>query len=114
MIETKWTPGPWTWVGGTYGHIANADGKPLVLHGRSHEAAANRNLASAAPELYAALERATVLLKAAGAVIGDDGDGMDFTHVDNMPTDNVGFSIDCENAVDRASVALAKARGESC
>jgi len=59
--------------------------------------------------MYEALKRAAVLLDAARRVIEDYCDDVDFSHVDGIPTDNIGFSTDCENAVDRALAALALA-----
>lgn len=56
--------------------------------------------------LREALIRSTELLDAAGKAISEHGYAMDFTHVDGVPTDHIGFSIDCENAVQTARIAL--------
>lgn len=58
--------------------------------------------------LREALERATALLNAAGKAIAEHGWDMDFTDVDGIETDHIGFSIDCENAVERARAALGR------
>lgn len=47
------------------------------------------------------LVRASVLLRAAAKAIEDQGYDMDFTYVDGIETDHIGFATDCENAASR-------------
>jgi len=55
------------------------------------------------------LTRVINLLEAAGKAIEEHGWDMDFTHVDGIETDHIGFATDCENAAARARAALSKA-----
>jgi hypothetical protein len=61
-------------------------------------------------EVERVLERSTNLLDAAGKAIEEDGWDMDFTHVDGISTDNIGFSTDCENSVSDARALLSRLR----
>jgi hypothetical protein len=60
--------------------------------------------------LREALERTSTLLGAAGKAIGEDGWDMDFSHVDGISTDHIGFSTDCDNAVSDARALLSRLR----
>ena len=102
MSETQWTPGPWAvkWetnvfggerlVAGTGGHTSNiSDVEP--------ENRANANLIAAAPELYAALERAKQCVA---------------THDHAFEESVTEFEALLKCWLEDANAALARARGE--
>lgn len=57
-------------------------------------------------EVEVAANRSATLLVAAADAIEEHGWGMDFSHVDGIETDHIGFAIDCRNAVERLRAAL--------
>jgi len=97
MTERKWTPGPWDAM--ATGWIEAGDGDPIALINDSglpnsifDEDLPNAHLIAAAPDLYEALEWLSDAVLALGRL------------------DDSGHIL---NAINKADVALAKARGET-
>ena len=86
MSEKKWTPGPWEWHGDVLWEKLADDVRGDVVCRAEFENEHNKDLITAAPDLYDALDRARQKLV---------GEGF------------FNASYDCD-------AALAKARGESC
>ena len=134
MSETRFTPGPWKWIGWNYGDFAQdghegklwseADQCP-VLRGTTTEGEDPRvdvvnpfdgHLIAAAPDLYAALEKLTKAVSechACGAELTPDRGP---AHCEDCPS-----GCECHEEPDCAQLrtiiaegdaALAKARGE--
>jgi hypothetical protein len=112
-MTTKHTRGPWS-VRDDERDWAIIGPEPswvCAIDKRNHNAKANATLTAAAPDLLAALERCVFLLDVASKEIAAKDDS-EFEY-DGSTCDATGHRTDCENAIDRAQRAIAKARGQS-
>lgn len=91
MNETKWTPGPWEWEGRDepFSYTIFAKAGPLNVCPAIAHGLGNARLIAAAPDLYAALERALALSKP-----------------------RLQHEADCSCSYHEGCAALAKARGD--
>ena len=98
MSNTKFTPGPWEFEHRKE-HLVGSNGKNVEIWGcglingqRTPELDANSSLIKASPNLYAMLERCSIVLQ-----------GIQYRHNTSV----------IEDTLDEISKELAKARGES-